>query len=86
MNFEIVDQEIELLYQQSVANPQTMASYNIGGNPDYLIRVDVYTSINGNGFCVIAKVKQNNSTYLRIKNYGPETAIEQDWTLISAPY
>jgi hypothetical protein len=85
MNTEIIDNEINLLYNQSLDNPQIIPPYFIDGNEDYICEVETYESLEGNGFRIVGRLKENGKTYIRIKNYGPDVNSERAWQELFIP-
>lgn len=79
MNTEILDNEIENLYEQSLQNMQTIKPYFVNGDTNQEIRVDKYSNNNGTGFVIMAKLKDGSKTYIRSKNYGPLSIAETEW-------
>lgn len=79
MNTQVIDKEIQKLYTQSVINPKIISPYNVCRNKNLIVWVDTYTSLEGNGFKVFGKIKENNKTYIRVLNYGPDITSNRDW-------
>jgi hypothetical protein len=86
MDTKIIDKEIELLFNQSLEDPQIIRPYFVRGNTNLVAEVQTYTSLEGNGFRVVGKLKKNNKTYIRVKNYGPDTQSEMTWQELCIPY
>jgi hypothetical protein len=85
MNTEIIDNEIDKLYNLSLNSPQIIPPYFVGENQNYIVSVDTYTSLEGNGFRVVGKLKEDGKTYIRVKNHGPDVNSERDWQEIIMP-
>lgn len=79
MNTEIIDEEMQKLYTQSTLDPKIITPYNVDGNNNLTVRVVIYTSLEGSGFKVFGKIKENNKTYIRVLNYGPDIASNRGW-------
>lgn len=86
MNTEIIDKEIESLYSQSLNSPQIISPYFVENNENYICEVQTYVSLEGNGFRVIGKLKENEKTYIRVMNHGPDVNSERDWQELFIPY
>lgn len=86
MNTKIIDKEIQILFDQSLDDPQIIPPYFVRGNTNLICEVQTYTSLNGNGFRVVGKLKESNKTYIRVKNYGPDIHSEMSWRELPIPY
>ena len=86
MDTKIIDKEIELLFDQSLEDPQIIRPYFVRGNTNLIAEVQTYTSLEGNGFRVVGKLKENNKTYIRVKNHGPDIHSEGSWQELFIPY
>ena len=86
MDTKIIDKEIELLFDQSLEDPQIIRPYFVRGNTNLIAEVQTYTSLEGNGFRVVGKLKENNKTYIRVKNHGPDIHSERGWQELFIPY
>jgi hypothetical protein len=85
MNTEIIDNEIDKLYNLSLNNPQIISPYFIENNENYTCKVDTYESLEGNGFRVVGKLKEDGKVYIRVKNHGPDVTSEMVWQEIIIP-
>jgi len=85
-NFDIVNKVIDNLYKQSIDRPVIIPLQTVAKNRNLFVEVQTYTSLNGNGFIVIGTIRQNGETFIKIKNYGPETQREQDWVKVQETY
>jgi hypothetical protein len=85
MNTKILDKEIDFLYYQSLEDAQIISPYFVRGNKNFICEVETYESLEGNGFRVVGKLKENGKTYIRVKNYGPDINSEKAWQELIAP-
>lgn len=85
MNTQIIDSELDRLYNQSLNNPQIISSYFLDEDKNLSVRVDTYTSIEGNGFRVIGFLKENNKTYIKVLNHGPDINSNMEWQELYIP-
>lgn len=79
MNTTIIDKEIYRQYIQNIKDPKIISLYSINGNESIQVRVDTYTSLDGDGFRVVGLLKENNKTYIRVLNYGPDIYSNMEW-------
>jgi hypothetical protein len=85
MNTKILDKEINDLYNQSLEDAQIISSYFVRGNKNFICEVETYTSLEGDGFRVVGKLKENGKTYIRVKNHGPDINSERAWQELLIP-
>ena len=86
MNTRIIDKEIDLLFDQSLEDPQIIAPYLVNGNENLIVQVDTYTSLSGDGFRVVGKLKEDNKTYIKVLNYGPDIHSNMEWQELFSIY
>lgn len=86
MNTKIIDKEIQILFDQSLEDPQIIPPYFVRGNKNLIAEVQTYTSLEGDGFRIVGKLKENGKTYIRVKNYGPDIHSEMSWQELFTPY
>jgi len=86
MNTQVIDKEIQKIYLQSTLDPKIITPYNVDSNNNLTVWVETYTSLKGNGFRVVGKMKESDKTYIRVLNYGPDISSNMDWQELLIPY
>jgi hypothetical protein len=85
MDYSALNTLIDSAFNTAIENGNRVFPYEIALNT--ILQVDTYNSPNGNGFRVVCSIfdKINNTITTRIRNYGPDTKSEQNWTTYKYP-
>ena len=80
MNLGPINSAIDAAFSSALSNPQKVAPAPVNGDPNQTVQTVVYQAPAGSGFRVVGTVIINGTRITRVKNHGPDTGSEREWT------